>query len=121
MSDEKERRTLDAALLRKTLEGLGDNPYRKFNIAFSLMSVIPMLTFFYLLAGKLFTLNILTTNVGLILFIVIFISLCGYYVGYTVIKNFLDRVITYVLQITKYNEQLRENIVEVFESPLDKK
>ena len=112
--ENKEKDFFDPKLLRETLENLGGNPYHKFNIAFSLMSVIPLLVFFYILVGKFFTLDVLSTNIGFILFIVIIISLGGYYIGYRVIKNFLDSVISYLLKVAKYNEQLKSSLIEAF-------
>jgi len=114
--EEKERDFFDPKILRETLKNLGGNPYHKFNIAFSLMSVIPLLVFFYILIGKFFTLDILSTNVGFILFIVIIISLGGYYTGYRMIKNFLDQVVSYLLKVVKYNEQLKTSIAEAFDT-----
>jgi hypothetical protein len=114
--EQKERNLLDPMVLRKAVERLGNNPYRKFNIAFSLMSVIPLLTFFYILIGKLFTIDILSTNIGAMLFIVIIISLCGYYVGYTVIRTFLNNVVSYVVEVSEYNEQLKSKLIDSFGS-----
>ena len=53
------------------------NIYQKFSIAFALMSVIPFLAFFYLLAGKIGTMNLLIGEIGIILSVALFISLLG--------------------------------------------
>ncbi|MBP7088540.1 MAG: hypothetical protein KBB01_04500 [Candidatus Omnitrophica bacterium] len=114
--EEQNKNFFDPKILRETLEKLGGNPYHKFNIAFALMNVIPMLVFFYLLITKLFNIDILATHIGFILFVVIVISLGGYYVGYRMIKNFLDQVVTYLLRVTQYNEQLKNSLAEAFSS-----
>lgn len=92
------------------LQELKENPYRKFDLAFSLMSTIPFLVFFYLLVSKLFTFNILIGNVGFVLFISIFISLCGFSIGYNIIKNILRKIIYYAAQ-AKYSDQLKSTFV----------
>jgi hypothetical protein len=109
---------MEPRLIKVVLKELGGNPYRKFNGAFSLMSIIPFLVFFYLLTGKLFSVDILASDIGIVLSISIFISLCGYWVGYKVIRRLLAKVITYGLELTQYNEQLKSAITEtVFDSP----
>lgn len=92
------------------LQELKENPYHKFNLAFCLMSIIPFLVFFYLLITKLFTINILIGNIGLMLFISIFISLCGFVFGYNIIKNILNRIIFYAAQ-AKHSDQLKSTFV----------
>lgn len=92
------------------LQELKENPYRKFNIAFSLMSVIPFLVFFYLLASRLFTIDIFVGDIGLVLFIAIVISLCGFLVGYNIIKSILNMIIFYAAQ-AKHSDQLKSTFV----------
>lgn len=96
--------------LKLVLQELKENPYQKFHIAFSLMSVIPFLVFFYLLATKLFTINIFAGDIGIVLFISIFLSLCGLLVGYQIIRNILKRVIYYAAE-AKHSDQLKSTFV----------
>jgi len=107
--DKQDKATLNAKV-NLVLQELKSDPYRKFNIAFSLMSVIPFLVFFYLLATKTFTLNILAGEVGIILFISIFISLCGFSISYNVIKDILTKLIFYAAQ-AKHSDQLKSTFV----------
>lgn len=97
------------------------NPYRKFNIAFSLMSVMPFLVFFYLLVAKLFTFTILVGNTGFLLFISIVISLGGFGVGYSLMRNILNRLIFYAAK-AKHGDQLKSKFVATvsheFKNPL---
>jgi signal transduction histidine kinase len=96
--------------LKLVLQELQENPFRKFNFAFALMSIIPFLVFFYLLASKLFTFKILIGHIGLVLFITIFISICGLILGYSIIKNILRKIIFYAAQ-AKHSDQLKSIFV----------
>ena len=102
-------RNLDMGL-KLVLQDLNENPYQKFNIAFSLMSVIPSLVFFYVLTNKLFYINIFIGNVGLVLFISIFISFCGFCISYTIIKNILKRIIFYAA-LAKYSDRQKSTFI----------
>lgn len=90
---------------KEIFEELKENPIHKFNIAFALMSIIPILGFMYILAGELFSFKILTGNVGFIVLVAILISLSGFYIGYLVIKNLLSRVITYMIKLRENDKQ----------------
>ena len=90
--------------MRSVLDQFRENPYQRFNLSFALMSVIPFLTFFYLLAVRLFTFRILAGDVGLVLASALFVSLCGLLVGYGVLKKVLLRVISYAASARKYSE-----------------
>ncbi len=84
--------------LASVLQELKENPYRKFNLAFSAMSIIPLLVFVYLLACRYFTLNILSGNTGLVILLSAFISVCGLLMGYGIINDILGRLIVYAVQ-----------------------
>lgn len=96
--------------LKLVLQELKENPYQKFNLAFSLMSIIPLLVFFYILAAKLFSFHILVGDIGLILLICILISICGFFLGYSIIKTTLDRVMFYALK-AKRSDELKSTFV----------
>ena len=91
--------------LRQITEELKEDPLHKFNIAFALMSIIPILGFMYILVGELFSFKILEGNVGFIVFVVIFISLMGFIIGHVLIKSLLGRVITYMVRLQKNDRQ----------------
>ncbi len=76
-----------------TLQEFEEDPFRKFNVAFALMSVIPFLVSLYILVTRLFSFNILVGDVGLVLFISILVSLCGLFVGYSIIRDILRKVV----------------------------
>ncbi|MFH1877251.1 MAG: HAMP domain-containing sensor histidine kinase [Candidatus Omnitrophota bacterium] len=72
-----------------------EDPFRKFNVVFSLMSIIPFLVFLYLIIARLFTPEVLSGDIGVILCISLFISICGLYAGYGVIRNILGKIAYY--------------------------
>jgi signal transduction histidine kinase len=90
--------------IKAVLREFHENPFQRFNMAFALMSIIPFLVFFYVLAARLFTLNVLLGDVGLVLVIALFISLCGLLVGYGILKSMLRRIISYAVEARKYSE-----------------
>ncbi len=103
----KKKKREEWRLVQQELE---ENPYRKFNIAFALMTIIPFLVFFYLLVTRLFTLDILVGDIGLIMFISIVISLCGLFVGYGIIRELFRKVVFYAAQ-AKRSDELKSTFV----------
>ena len=92
------------------IQDLKENPYKKLNIAFSLMVIVPFLAFLYLLTSKLFTINILVGNIGFVLGIAFFISLCGFYIAYGILKNIFNKILDYAFQ-AKHSDQLKSTFV----------
>jgi len=92
------------------IKELKEDPYHKFNLAFCLMTIIPFLVFFYLLAVKLFTLNIFIGDIGLVLFVSLFISICGLLISYGVIKNILKRLVLFAVR-AKHSDELKSTFV----------
>jgi len=101
---------IDVQSLKLVLQELREDPRRKFNVAFSLMSIVPFLVFFYILASRLFTIDILASNIGFILSVTIFISICGFYIGYSIIRNILNKIISYAAH-AKHSDQLKSTFV----------
>jgi len=91
--------------LRQITDELKEDPLHKFNVAFALMGIIPMLGFMYLLVGRLFSIKILEGNVGLIVLAVVFVSLMGFLVGQALIKNMLKRLINYMIKLQEKDKQ----------------
>ena len=102
--------------LRTLFSELKENPYHSFNVSFALMSVIPLLVFFYLVATKFFTVEALVGNTGLILTLTVFISLIGYYVGYLAIRKVLNKVLFYAASARSAYSKLRETQQELIQS-----
>jgi len=92
------------------MQDLKENPYRRLNIAFALMVIVPFLVFFYLLTSRLFTMNVLIGNTGFILAAALFISLCGFYIAYNILKNIFNKILSYAAQ-AKESDQLKSTFV----------
>lgn len=90
---------------KQIFEELKGDPVHKFNIAFSLMSIIPILGFMYILAGELFSFKILAGNIGFIVLLASLISLSGFYIGHLIIKNLLSRIIGYMIKLKENDRQ----------------
>ena len=106
----KKRGKTDKIDYRLVMQELKENPYKKFNLAFALMVIVPFLVFLYLLTNKLFDFNILVGNIGFILFLTLFLSLCGFYIGFTILKNIFDKILIYAAQ-AKHSDQLKSTFV----------
>lgn len=92
------------------IQELKENPYRKFNMAFYLMTIIPFLVFIYILAVRFFTIGILAGDIGVIFLICILIALGGFCIGYNIIKKIINRIIFYAAQ-AKHSDQLKSSFV----------
>ncbi|MFC1807771.1 response regulator [Candidatus Omnitrophota bacterium] len=101
--DERNGNELDEALSE-----LKEEPYRKFNLAFALMTIVPFLVFFYLLATQLFSFDIIIGNIGLVLIVTFFLAFLGYLRGYAIIRSVLYKVLDYVAKTKKAYKQLHE-------------
>jgi signal transduction histidine kinase len=78
---------------------LKGDPIRKFNLAFAMMTVLPMLGFVFIITRNN-SLIALEGQTGLLLVILLAISLLGYVIGYVVIRHFFA-------QIVQFNRALR--------------
>lgn len=79
---------------------LNGNPYRRLNIAFILISIIPILTFAYLLTDKLFASAYMRT----VVFFACVILTLGYIVAYGVIKSVIDTTVSYAEKAKRADE-----------------
>ena len=96
--------------LRLVPQELDDNPYKKFNMAFALMSIIPFLVFVYIIASRLFTLNIFCSDIGLIVFMSMAVSFLGFYTGYRILKSIITKIIYYAAK-AKHSDQTKSEFV----------
>jgi len=104
------KKKIDDQTLKLVLQELKGDPRRKFSVAFSLMSVVPFLVFFYILVNRLFTLDILIGDIGFMLAVTILISVCGFYIGYSIIRSILTKIIVYAARV-KHSDQLKSKFV----------
>ena len=100
----KENKPKKGVTQKLFLEEFHENPYQKFNLAFALMSVIPFMAFFYLLAARLFSLEVFIGDIGLVMAVSIFVSLCGLMIGYGILRNMLGKVMHYATQAKRQSE-----------------
>lgn len=92
------------------LQELKENPYKKFNIAFALMSVIPFLVFVYILAARLFTFDIFCGDIGAVVFISMMVSLLGFSAGYGILRNIMNKIMYYAVK-AKNSDQTKSEFV----------
>ncbi|MBF0483526.1 MAG: HAMP domain-containing histidine kinase [Candidatus Omnitrophica bacterium] len=84
--------------LKLLFNELNENPYRRLNFAFILISVIPILTLIYIFCEKSFN------NIGFTLFFAGIILILGYVVAYGVMKNIINKTIRYAAKAKKADE-----------------
>ncbi|MDP8298283.1 MAG: HAMP domain-containing sensor histidine kinase [Candidatus Tantalella remota] len=96
----QENNRTDAMEERLAMENLKETSFHRFNLGFALMSVIPLLVFFYILITKLFSLNILIGSIGML----VGISLCVTIFGYILTHDLLSHMITHMLRLRKQDK-----------------
>ncbi len=93
----------------------------QFNIAFSLMSVIPLLICCYLITVKFFSLSILEGMNGVYFLLAVLIALLGLLTGRIVIREIIRRLVDANAKLERlYNQQASfvSNVAHEFRSPL---
>lgn len=78
---------------REVMATIGQSVFREFNVAFVLMSLIPLCIGLYLLAARLFTISVFEGLNGLYFFIAIVIALLGFFVGRQILRAVLGKLI----------------------------
>ncbi|MBM3243349.1 MAG: hypothetical protein FJZ12_00730 [Candidatus Omnitrophica bacterium] len=74
------------------IKGFISKNKRDFDISISLIGVIPLLVFTYLLISKLATISILAGQVGYIILCTIVVFLVGVYVGKRMFRSLVDEI-----------------------------
>ncbi|MFH1665690.1 MAG: HAMP domain-containing sensor histidine kinase [Candidatus Omnitrophota bacterium] len=92
------------------LQEIGVNPFNRLHQIFALMSIIPFLTFMYILVAILFGFEILVGYVGLVIFFAFIVSLCGLLLGYRFIRGLMNKVMFYAARSRRCSE-LKSNFV----------
>ena len=83
---------------------LNENPYRRLNFSFLLISVIPLLSLTYVLIDKITTVNKDFNNMLGILFLSGVILIFGYIVAYNVIRNIVNKTLVYAAKAKRADE-----------------
>jgi signal transduction histidine kinase len=93
----------------------------RFNIAFSLMSIIPLLTCFYLITVKFFTISVLQGLNGMYFLLALAIALLGLLAGHQLIRDIIRQLLSANAKLERlYNQQAGfvSNVAHEFRSPL---
>ncbi len=96
-------------IIAEVLRELKEDPAYKFKLVFSVISVIPLLAFFYIALTVSPEKRLFTPQASIVLFLAIFISVCGFIWGYQVVSNLFKKVILYAAKIKSLQNQLQEN------------
>lgn len=84
---------------------LKENPYRQLNLAFLLISVIPLLTLLYILYDNNFTTQASSvSDITRICILAGVIILLGYIIGYKVLEQIINKIMTYATKAKKADE-----------------
>jgi|GEM_PF-455790 len=89
---------------------LNEDPTYKFKLIFSIMSVIPFLSFFYVIIYLVPHEKLFSLEMSIIMVLTIFISLCGFVWGYMTIKQLFAKIIVYAAKV-KHSEELKSELV----------
>ncbi len=95
-------------MTKLVIQELNDDPYNRFKLAFALMSVIPLLTFTYIflnVLSKIYSFSL----ISIIIYILVFISVLGFCIGYGVVKKLLNNIMIYLSKV-KRSEQLQAEL-----------
>ena len=93
----------------------------RFNVAFGLMSIIPLLTCFYLITVRFFSIEILTGLNGVYFLLALVIALLGLLAGHQLIRDIIRRLVEANAQLRRlYQMQASfvSNVAHEFRSPL---
>jgi signal transduction histidine kinase len=94
---------------------------RRFNFAFSLMSIIPLLTCVYLITVRLFSFSVLQGMNGVYLLLALAIALLGLLAGHQLIRDIIRQLVGANEQLARLNERQAafvSNVSHEFRAPL---
>lgn len=102
MRDARPTNPVSDPVRKEVAVSVGRWAFREFNVAFALMSLIPLLTVVYILAAKLFTLSIFEGAVGVYFLIAIVIALLGFLVGRQLLRVVVSRLVNVTAQLRQH-------------------
>ncbi len=93
----------------------------RFNTAFSLMSIIPLLTCFYLITVRFFSIQILEGLNGVYFLLALIIALVGLLAGHQLIRDMIKQLVQANTKLAKLNDAQAgfvSNVAHEFRAPL---
>ena len=93
----------------------------RFNVAFSLMSIIPLLTCMYVVTVRFFSITILEGLNGVYFLLALVIALLGLLAGHQLIRDIIRRLVEANTKLAQLNNQQAafvSNVAHEFRSPL---
>lgn len=95
---------------RELMTSLGQASFREFNVAFVLMSLIPIFIGVYVLAARLFTIDIFQGMIGVFFVIAIVFALLGFVVGRRIIRAVLAKLVEANVKLRRH-EAMKSSFV----------
>jgi signal transduction histidine kinase len=90
--------------IKLLFQELNENPYRKLNLAFILISVIPILTLIYLFFGNVLSGYYDIAEISPVFILAGVIILLGYAIGYMVMQNIVNKILAYAAKAKRADE-----------------
>ena len=87
---------------REVMQTVGQAVFRQFNVAFTLMSLIPLIIGLYILAARVFTISIFEGLNGLYFFLAIVFAFLGFLVGRQILQTVLGKLIDVNVQVRQH-------------------
>ena len=87
---------------QEVMKTVGQSVFREFNVAFTLMSLIPLIIGIYILAARIFTISIFEGLNGLYFFIAVVFALLGFAVGRKILSTVLGKLIDVNVQVRQH-------------------
>ena len=87
---------------QEVMKTVGQTVFREFHVAFTLMSLIPLIIGVYLLAARVFTISIFEGLNGFYFFLAIVFAFLGFLVGRRILTTVLNRLIDVNVQVRQH-------------------
>lgn len=87
---------------QEVMKTVGQAVFRQFNVAFTLMSLIPLIIGLYLLAARLFTISIFEGLNGLYFLLAIVFAFLGFLVGRQILRTVLGKLIDVNVKVRQH-------------------
>jgi signal transduction histidine kinase len=102
MRNPKSARPESLDIRKEVMTSIGQSVFRDFNVAFSLMGLIPLCIGVYVVAAHLFTIEIFEGLTGIYFFIAVIFTLLGFVMGRRILQTVLSRLIDASVQLRQH-------------------